>query len=194
MEVKILKPLLPSKADPENLRPVFVGIKAWLTDVPADLSAFDKVEVHYVKNDTVPMKGVKKAPHGRTVFWKPPTRKGGGNTFTVAEPCFAVEDEHCVPQCVARSQVKCIGSSCNVVTCPLRRCERVLKVNQRGLVVCKSISTTYSADDFAKLSFGPEVMAAMVAAAVEEAAEQEEKRSERAAAKEAKAAKKAMAA
>ena len=61
-------------------------------NIDATLAGIDKVEVFYVKNDSVPSKGIVKAPHGKTVFWKP-----SSNTYTVKEPCFAMEDENAVP-------------------------------------------------------------------------------------------------
>src|SRR5208283_3475388 len=108
-------------------------------------------------------------PHGKKVFWKPPMKNGGGNTFTVTEAMYAIEDKDTVPQCITRSQAKCIGTSCNVTTCPRRNYARQFKVNKDGLVVCKAIRTTYTEEEFAKVPFGPAVMAAMIAAIEEEA-------------------------
>ena len=186
MEVKILKPLLASKSNPENLRPVFVGIRADFGNIDPALVGVEKVEVLYVKKGSVPSKGIVKAPHGKTVFWKP-----SSDTYTVKEPCFAMEDENAAPQCLLRSQAKCIGTSCNVLKCPLRNYKREYKVNMRGLVVYKSWATTYTVKDFAKLSIGAEVMAAMGAAMAVEEAEWEEAKAERVAAKEARATAKA---
>jgi len=90
MEVKILKPLLASKSDPENLRPVFVGIRADFGDIDPALAGIDKVEVLYVKNESVPSKGIVKAPHGKTVFWKP-----SSDTYTVKTPCWAIAGREC---------------------------------------------------------------------------------------------------
>ena len=78
-----------------------------------------------------------------------------------------------------------------MLKCPLLNYKRKYKVNMRGLVVCKSWATNYTAKDFAKLPIGPEVMAAMGAAMAEEEAERKEAKAERAAAKEARAAAKA---
>ena len=176
----------PGATRPENLRPVFVGIRADFGDIDPALAGIDKVEVLYVKNESVPSKGIVKAPHGKTVFWKP-----SSDTYTVKTPCWAMQDENAVPQCLSLPRVKCIGTSCKTLTCPLRDYKPEYKVNMQGLVVCKSWATTYTAKDFAKLPIGPAVMAAMGAAMAEEEAEREEAKAERAAAKEARAVAKA---